>query len=345
MLELIKELCQKSGVSGFEEEIRTAIVEKVRPYASSAKVDSIGNLIVFKKGLKRTEKNLLVTAHMDEVGFIVKKIDDAGYIKFAAVGGIDRRIMLGKKVLVGENRVPGIIGLRAYHLVSPAEEKIVPKTEDMYIDIGAADKTTAQTVVSPGDYIVFDSDCVEFGNRLLKTKAIDDRLGCAIMIKLLEQDLPLDCTFVFSAQEEVGTRGAFGAAFSVSPDIALVLEGTTAADLPGIKAHKHVTELGKGPVLGIMDNATLYDRELFELLRDTARQNNIPWQVKQYISGGNDASAIQRSKNGVRVASISAPVRYLHTPSCVASIKDFNSMLLLQNDLSRLSLQNGRKTK
>lgn len=329
MLELIKELCQKSGVSGFEEEIRTAIIEKIKPYADSIKVDSIGNLIVHKAGLKHTEKKLLVTAHMDEVGFIVKKIDDAGYIKFAAVGGIDRRVMLGKKVLVGENKISGIIGLRAYHLVSPAEEKIVPKTEDMYIDIGAKDQETAQSVVSPGDYIVFDSDCVEFGDGLLKAKAIDDRLGCSVMIKLLEEKLPIDCIFVFSAQEEVGTRGAFGAAFSISPDIALVLEGTTAADLAGIKDHKQVTVLGKGPVLGIMDNATLYDRELFNLLRDIAQENNIPWQAKRYIAGGNDASAIQKSKSGVRVASVSAPVRYLHTPSCVASIKDFDFMLLL----------------
>ncbi|NCB42042.1 MAG: M42 family peptidase [Clostridia bacterium] len=329
MLKLIKELCQISGVSGFEEEIRCAILQRIRPYASSIRIDAVGNLIVFKKGLKATGKTLLLTAHMDEVGFIVKKIDDAGYIKFAAVGGIDRRIVLGKKVFVGEKRIPGVIGLRAYHLVSASEEKIVPKIEEMYIDIGAKDKAWAQEMVSLGDFIVFDSDCIEFGNGLLKAKAIDDRLGCAIMIRLLEKELPMDCTFVFSAQEEVGTRGAFGAAFSVSPDIALVLEGTTAADLSGIKDHKQVTVLGEGPVLGLMDNATLYDRELFALLRTLAKENHIPWQTKRYIAGGNDASAIQRSANGVRVASLSAPIRYLHTPSSVASIKDFDFMLLL----------------
>lgn len=329
MLELLKELCEKSGISGFEEGIRATIIDKVRPFASDIKVDAIGNLIVHKKGVKASGKTLLITAHMDEVGFIVKKIDDEGYLKFAAVGGIDPRVILGKKVLVGENAIPGIIGLRAYHLVSEAEEKVVPKIEEMYIDIGAADKDTAQKIVSLGDPIVFDSDCVEFGDGLLKAKAIDDRLGCAIMIRLLQSELPIDCTFVFSAQEEVGTRGAFGAAFSIAPDIALVLEGTVAADLAGIKDHKQVTVLGGGPVLGLMDGSTLYDRDLFALLCDLAKENGILWQAKRYIAGGNDACAIQRSREGVRVASISAPLRYLHTPACVGSLRDFDDMLLL----------------
>lgn len=329
MLELIKELCLKSGVSGFEEEIRGAIAEKVTPFASSVRVDSIGNLIVFKKGAGHTGKKLLVTAHMDEVGFIVKKISDEGYIKFAPVGGIDRRIMPGKKVLIGENRIPGIIGLRAYHLVSAEEEKNVPKIEDLYVDIGAADKEGALKLVSPGDCMVFDGDFLEFGSGLVKAKALDDRIGCAVMIKLIESELPMDCTFVFSAQEEVGTRGAFGAAFCVTPDIALALEGTTAADIAGIKDHKQVTVLGDGPVLGLMDNATIYDRGLFALLSAVAKENDIPWQTKRYIAGGNDASAIQRSKEGVRVASISAPVRYIHTPSSVASVGDIDFMLLL----------------
>ena len=329
MLALIKELCEKSGISSFEEEIRSCIREKVLPYADDIRVDAVGNLIVFKKGEKSTGNTLLITAHMDEVGFIVKKIDEKGYLKFATVGGIDRRVILGKKVFIGKNRIPGIIGLRAYHLVSAEEEKKVPKTEDMYIDIGAADKAAATALVSLGDRVVFDGDCLEFGSGMLKAKAIDDRVGCAMMIQLLKEDLPMDCTFVFSAQEEVGTRGAFGAAFSVAPKIALILEGTTAADLPGIKDHKQVTIPGAGPVLGLIDRETIYDRNLFNLLCHLADENKIPWQTKRYVAGGTDASAIQRSKEGVRVASISAAVRYIHTPSSVACIRDFDHMFLL----------------
>ena len=154
-------------------------------------------------------------------------------------------------------------------------------------------------------------------------------MGCAILLELLKEDLPLDVTFAFTAQEEVGTRGAFGAAFSVTPEIALVLETTTAADLPEIEGARRVCAPGKGPVISYMDRGTIYDRELFETLRRLAEERNIPWQTKEYIAGGNDARTIQRSKAGVRVAAISAAVRYLHAPASVGSIGDFGQMLTL----------------
>ena len=176
---------------------------------------------------------------------------------------------------------------------------------------------------------MFDSDTVEFGHGFLKAKALDDRIGCAVMMELMREPLPVDCTFVFTAQEEVGTRGAFGAAFSMTPDLALVLEGTTAADLPDMDARQRVCAPGKGPVIPFMDGGTVYDRGLFELLRDLAQKNGIPWQTKEFISGGTDAGAIQRSKDGVRVGAISAAVRYLHTPSSVASMEDCRNILAL----------------
>ncbi len=329
MLSLIKELCLLNGVSSFEDEVRAYIKAKAEPYADSIRVDAMGNLIVFKKGEKATGNRLMLTAHMDEVGFIIRSITDDGYLKFDTIGGIDPRVIIGKRVTVGWNKIPGVIGLKAYHLVSAEEEKVVPKIEDMYIDIGARKKEAAERLVPIGDFAAFDSDCVDFGSGMLKAKAIDDRVGCAVMIELIQEDLPMDCTFVFSVQEEVGTRGAFGAAFSVTPEIALVLEGTTAADIAGMDDHKKVTAPGLGPVLSIMDGGTVYDRGLFELMRDLADKNGIPWQTKHYISGGNDASAIQRTKDGVRVCAMSAAVRYLHTPSSVAAVKDFEAMRAL----------------
>ena len=329
MLSLIKELCCLDGVSSAEDEVRAFIRAKAEPYADQIRTDVMGNLIVFKKGERAAGSKLMLTAHMDEVGFIVNDITDDGYLKFAAVGGIDRRVVIGKKVRIGDRKVPGVVGLKAYHLVTAEEEKTIPKLDDMYIDIGAKDREAAEALVALGDLAAFDSDAVEFGDGMLKAKAIDDRVGCAVMLRLIQQDLPMDCLFVFSAQEEVGTRGAFGAAVSVTPEIALVLEGTTAADLPGTAAHNRVAVPGKGPVLSFMDGGTAYDRELFELLRRLAQENGIPWQTKDYISGGNDASAIQRTKAGVRVAAVSAPVRYLHTPSSVASIRDFGHMYTL----------------
>lgn len=329
MLSTVKTLCMLNGVSSCEDAVRAYLMDRARPHVDSMRVDAMGNLILFKKGKKATGNKLMLTAHMDEVGVIVRSVTDDGYLKFACIGGVDRRVLLGKRVTLGEKGVVGVIGLKAYHLVSAEEEKSTPKLEDFYIDIGAKDKAHAMEQVPVGTVGAFVSDCVEFGSGMLKAKAIDDRVGCAVMLKLLEKELPMDCTFVFSVQEEVGTRGAFGAAFSVTPEIALILEGTTAADSPSTEPHRQVCSPGKGPVIPFMDGGAIYDRALFERLRSLAETHQIPWQTKHYLSGGTDASAIQKTKAGVRVCAISAAVRYLHAPSSVAAISDFDHMLTL----------------
>ena len=326
MLELLKELCRLNGVSGAEDPVRNFIQTQAQPYADSLRSDALGNLIVFKRGKKSTENKLLLAAHMDEVGVIVTRITEEGFLKFDFVGGVDRRVAIGKPVVLGENEIPGLIGLKAIHLVSSEEEKKVPKTDALYIDIGAKDREEAEKLVPPGTYGSFVGPPQEFGQGFLKAKAIDDRIGCAIMLELLKEDLPLDVTFAFTAQEEVGTRGAFGTAFSVSPEVALVLETTTAADLPGVEGARRVCAPGKGPVISYMDGATIYDRDLFENLRRLAEEHGIPWQTKEYIAGGNDARTIQRSRSGVRVSALSAAVRYLHAPATVGSLADFENM-------------------
>ncbi|GAA6393971.1 M42 family metallopeptidase [Clostridiales bacterium] len=326
MLELLKELCRLNGVSGAEDPVRNFIQTQAQPYADSLRSDALGNLIVFKRGKKSTGNKLLLAAHMDEVGVIVTRITEEGFLKFDFVGGVDRRVAIGKPVVLGENEIPGLIGLKAIHLVSREEEEKVPKTDALYIDIGAKDREEAEKLVPPGTYGSFVGPPQEFGQGFLKAKAIDDRIGCAIMLELLKEDLPLDVTFAFTAQEEVGTRGAFGTAFSVSPEVALVLETTTAADLPGVGGARRVCAPGKGPVISYMDGATIYDRDLFENLRRLAEEHGIPWQTKEYIAGGNDARTIQRSRSGVRVAALSAAVRYLHAPATVGSLADFENM-------------------
>lgn len=329
MLNTLKELCRLRGVSGDEDEVRRYIEEKAAPCADGVRTDALGNLIVFKKGKKPAGNRLMLAAHMDEVGIIITRITDEGFLKFDFVGGVDRRVAIGKPVVIGKNKVPGVIGLKAVHLVSRKERKKVPKTEALYIDIGAKDRQAAEKLVELGDYGAFVCEPEEFGDGLFKARAIDDRVGCAVMLKLLEEDLPLDVTFAFTVQEEVGTRGAFGAAFSVTPEIALVLETTTAADLPGVEACRRVCYPGKGPVISYMDGGTIYDRELFDTLRRLSEEKGIPWQTKEYIAGGNDARTIQRSKAGVRVAAVSAAVRYLHAPAGVGSVADFENMLRL----------------
>ena len=334
MLELLKQLCLLNGVSGDEGEVRAFLRAQAEPYADSIRTDALGNLIVFKRGAKATGNRLLLAAHMDEVGLIITHVTDEGFLKFGFVGGVDRRIAIGKPVVLGPDRVPGIISLKAIHLTDKAELKKVPKTDSLYIDVGAGSREEALKKVPLGTYGSFVSQPEEFGDGFFKARAIDDRIGCAIMLELLKEELPLDVTFAFTAQEEVGTRGAFGAAFSVTPQVALVLETTTAADLPGVDSHRRVCAPGKGPVISYMDGSTIYDRGLFEDLRRLAEDNGIPWQTKEYIAGGNDARTIQRTKQGVRVAAMSAATRYLHAPSSVASVADFKNML----ELTRLFL-------
>ena len=329
MLELLRQLCALNGVSGDEDRVRDFIRSQAAPYADSLRTDPLGNLIVFKKGKHFGGPRLLLAAHMDEVGVIVTRATDEGFLKFDFVGGVDRRVAIGKPVVLGPDGVPGVIGLKAIHLVSREEEKKVPKTDALYLDIGAADKEEALSLVPPGTYGAFAGEPEALGKGFLKAKAIDDRVGCAVMLELLKEELPLDVTFAFTVQEEVGTRGAFGAAFSVEPDVALVLETTTAADLPGVEGARRVCAPGKGPVISYMDGGTIYDRALFSTLCRLAEEHGVPWQTKSYIAGGSDARTIQRSRAGVRVAAISAAVRYLHAPASVGSIRDFEDMLKL----------------
>ena len=260
---------------------------------------------------------------------MVRRITDEGYLKFDAVGALDRRVLLGKPVRVGPKGIPGVVGLKAYHLVSREEEKSVPKLDEFYIDIGAKDKAGAEALVSLGDVAAFDSTAGEFGSGLFQGKALGSRVGCAVLLALLKEELPLDCTFVFTAQEEVGNRGAFGAGFSVTPELALVLDGADTADAPGVPAHKRSCTPGKGVVLPVMDKGSIADRGLFEELRALAERENILWQTSGSIPGKTDAAALQRTKAGVRTAMLSVPVRYHHTPSGLVSLGDVDGVLAL----------------
>jgi len=328
VLELLRELCSLGGVSGVEDEVRAYISRRAGEYADEIKTDAIGNLMALRKG-KRKGRTLMLCAHMDEVGLIVKNITDDGFLKFGCCGGIDRRVLIGRRVRVGEGKTPGVIGIKAYHHVSKSEEKNVPKIEDMYIDVGASNREEGEKLASLGDRCVFESAWREFGQGFIKARALDDRVGCAVLLTLLESEPAVDTWFVFTAQEEVGTRGATCAAYALNPDAALIVEGTTAADTPSAEEHTGVCRAGGGVVLPFMDRVTIYDRGLFELLRSLADEHKIPWQRKEYISGGTDGAAVQRSRSGVRTAGIAAPVRYIHSPASVVKKDDLDAVLRL----------------
>ncbi len=328
MKETLKDLCRLPGVSGREDAVREYIREQVKPYAEEIRADALGNLLVHVKGQKPEEpgKRILIAAHMDEVGIIVTDITSEGYLKFDFVGGVDRRVVIGKKVLVGESAVPGVIGLKAIHQTSAAERDKVPALRELSVDIGVSTKEEAEKLVSLGDVGTFDDSVSEFGNGYLKAKAIDDRVGCTIMLELIRRGLPRDAWFAFTVQEEVGCRGSQVAAWQLNPDVSLILEGTTAADLPSQSGGDKVCSPGKGPVIPFMDGGSIYDHGLFRQLTQLAEKKSILWQTKTKISGGTDASSIQRSGAGARVAAISAAVRNIHSPSCVFCLADMQRM-------------------
>ena len=335
MLDTMETLCCLGGVTGGEDEVRDYILERAMPHADEIRTDPMGDLMIFKKGAKSSARRVMLCAHMDEVGLIVTNITDGGYLRFDQAGGIDRRVLLGKQVFIGPERVPGVIGAKAFHLTTPEQRKRVPAMGEMYIDIGADSKEEAQRQVHIGDLAAFSDTVVRFGDGFIKAKAIDDRAGCAAMLELIESDLPCDCWFAFTVQEEVGSRGATVAARSIEPEVALILETTTAADIPAAEGDKQVCKLGHGVVIPFMDRGTIYDRELYALLGRLADENGIPWQTKTMIAGGTDGSVVQRTGGGVRVAAVSVPVRNIHSPASLAKVSECEDQLRL----ARLFLQ------
>jgi endoglucanase len=331
-LTLLKKLCLANGISGDENAVRAIILEEIKDYATEINIDNLGNILVFKKGKSQTKNKLMISAHMDEVGFIVTDITSDGFIKFDEVGGIDRRVVLGCNVLIN-NKVSGVTGVKPVHLCSKDESTAIPPYAQMYIDIGVNSREEAEKVVSLGDSITFDSFYME-NDYTIKSKALDDRLGCFIMIEMIKQNLPYDMYFSFVVQEEVGLRGAKVAAYTVNPDYAIVLESTTAADVPEVSPSKQVCNVGNGAVIGYMDRSTIYDKGLIERCKEISAEKNIKLQFKRAVAGGNDAGIIHSTRNGVRTLAISIPCRYLHAQTGLISKSDIDDVYNLAYNLA-----------
>lgn len=330
---MLKTLCELNGTSGREDAVRDFILTQL-PENATYKIDALGNLLVEKKGAARPKKKVALFAHMDEVGFIITYITEDGFLKFAPVGGVDARAVFGKAVTVGTRAIPGVVGGKAVHQLTKDEKGSVPEIETMVMDIGAQTKAEAESLVSLGDVAYFRSDYVEFGDGFVKAKAIDDRAGVQILLDMLKNDLPYDMTFCFTVQEEIGTRGATAATFTVRPDYALVIESTTAADLPEVSGHKQVCKVGGGAVVSFMDRGTVYDKDLYDFARALAAEKQISCQTKTMIAGGNDAAAIHKTAGGVKTLAVSVPCRYIHSSACVAKKDDIQSVADLTNALA-----------
>lgn len=334
MLTTLQALCALPGVSGREDAVRefllTALAQS--PVTSAVTVDPLGNIIARITGKARPQKSLALCAHMDEVGLMITGITEEGYLRFTPVGSISNTVLFGRRVSV--NGHIGVIGGKAVHQCDENEKAAAPKTDTLLIDLGAASREEALTVASPGDVALFCDEAVPLG-RKLKAKAIDDRGGCAALLSLLNETPPYDLTLLFTVQEEVGLIGAKTAGFAAAPDYAVVVDSTTAADTAGVPADKEVCRQGKGGVLSCIDRATVYDRELFLRIRQEAQEAHIPLQIKEAATGGNDAGSLQCAGTGIKVAALSLPCRYIHSPACVLDSADFEALCALLRRLCR----------
>jgi endoglucanase len=335
---LLQRLSDAGGVSGNEDAVRTILIEAIEAHVDAYSVDSIGNLIATVRAREDVTNphRVMVSAHMDEVGLMIVHVEKNGVLRFRTVGGIDPRVLAGKRVVVGEEAIPGVIGLKAIHLLTAEERKKVAKVEQMYIDIGAEDEKDAAAAVRLGDYAVFATESEVLG-RTVKGKAFDDRAGCAVLAELVKERYSVELVAAFTVQEEVGLRGARVAAYGIDPEVAFALEGTICDDLPRKQDMTPVTQMGKGPAITIADRSVVCDRRLVELLVRTAKEEGLPHQFKAPGLGGTDAGAIHLTREGVPSAVVAVPSRYIHTPVGFLSLDDFeNSVALMKATLQRL---------
>lgn len=314
------------GVSGNEDQVRRAIVdiltgENAPDPPLTIHTDTLGNLLINKPG-QRPGPGVMLTAHMDEVGLMVTTVEKTGHLKFKPVGGIDPRILVSKPVKVGARQLPGVIGCKAIHLQKPEERKKPYTLEQLYIDIGAEGKEQALKLVNPGDYVSFDATMLALGNDCFRGKAFDDRAGCAVLLELLMKDSELSFDAAFTVQEEVGSRGAVVAAYSLQPELAVVIEGTMASDTPGTEPDFSITSLGHGPALSFMDSSFMAHRQVWQELVTVAEQCGIPFQHRRFAGGGTDAGAVALSRGGVKTVVVSVPCRYIHTPHSLLKESD-----------------------
>ena len=333
---LLGRLSDAFGPSGREAAVRTLIKADVEPLVDRLEVDALGNLITFKAGTGAEPRlKVMLSAHMDEVGFMITDVDKGGMLKFATVGGIDSRLLLAKRVLVSGDRVPGVITGPVPHLQTAESARRVLEVDDLAIDIGAGDEKAANGKVKPGDYGVFATKFLVLSEDpawpTVRGKAFDDRAGCAALVGLLAERYPVDLYGVFTVQEEVGLRGARVAAYRVEPDAAIALEGTICDDLPQPPDEdtSQVTRLGDGPALSLMDHALVSHPGLLRLLQDTAEAEGIRIQYKAPMLGSTDSGAIHLTRAGVPAITAAIPCRYIHGPAAILNLNDLENTVRL----------------
>jgi len=331
--ENLEKLSNACGVTGREEEVRNLLIKLMKPYVDEIVVDKLENVIAVKKG-KKAKPKIMIAAHMDEVGLMVKTITKKGFLPFAKMGGIDDRILLAQKVIVHTQKGPlqGIIGSKPPHIQKEDERKKVVTYDKLFIDIGVENlKDATKMGVKVGDPVSFDVKYAKIGKDVVIGKAFDDRIGCAIMIEALKQLGNIDCTIyaVGTVQEEVGLRGAATATFGVDPDVGIALDVTIAGDVPGVTEFDTSVKMGEGPVLTVADSGLITHPKVLRLLLDVAEANKIAYQLETGLPGSTDAARMSLTRQGVPSGTVSVGTRYIHSPVGMLSLKDAENTVKL----------------
>ena len=325
----LKTLCEMQGLPGREENVRRAVLDICAEKfgRGAAKVDGLGSVIVTRGAADAAKPRVMLAAHMDEVGLMIVSATEEGLLRFRPLGGVDARVLISKRVRVGYDTADkpatmGVIGAMAIHQQSAEDRKAVLPVDQLFIDIGARDRAEAERTAPAGTPVTFDTPYTLFGEGLAAAKALDDRAGVYNLLRLLDAPYAGEITFAFTSQEEAGCRGAAAAGYRVQPDIALVLETTSANDLGETPEALQVCRVGQGVCVSFMDNTSIGDTALYRDMLAVAGESGVAHQVKQFISGGNDAGEIQRAGVGTRTLTLSVPVRNIHSPASVCALSD-----------------------
>jgi len=313
-IDLLKKISETPGVPGYEKPIRDLVIDKVQALADSIEVDNMGNVIAMKKG--KTDKKVMLAAHMDEIGFIVNHIDENGFVRFIPLGGFDPKTLTSQRVVIhGEKKLVGVMGSKPVHVMSDEEKKRAPKTEDYFIDLGMK-KEEVEKYVEIGNPITRDRELIEMGD-CVNGKSLDNRISVFVLIEVLKAlqnvDHPYDIYAVFTVQEEVGIRGAQVATQKIEPDFGFAIDTTIAFDVPGSQPHEQVTRLGEGAAIKILDSTAIADYRMVQYIKKVAKENEINWQPELLAKGGTDTAMVQRmTKSGSIAGAVSIPTRHIH---------------------------------
>jgi putative aminopeptidase FrvX len=341
-VKVLERLSNACGVAGREDEVRLIMTDLLTPNVDEVNVDPLGNVIGVKRGRKDAPR-VMLAAHMDEVGLMVKNITKEGFIQFTKIGGIDDRILIAQKVILHTTTRPltGIIGSKPPHISKEEERKKVLTVDELFIDVGAHSETEAREMgVRVGDPVSFDIRFTQLGNDAVAGKAFDNRVGCAVLAAVLERLDDVDCTVygVGTIQEEVGLRGAATAAFGLAPDVGIALDATVAGGVPGVKAVETTIKMRKGPAITVADRGLITHPKVLRLLVDAAEASGIPYQLETGLPGSTDAARIALTREGVPSGVVSIPTRYIHSPVSILSLDDAaNATTLVLTALRKVS--------